>query len=71
MYRFKKDEKENFLQGRTITYIANIIGITREHLTNIFNRKIECSKLVAFCIVKSVYPNKEITDFFEFVEKGE
>ena len=68
MYRFKKEMKKEFLQGRTITYVAEKIGITRVHLTNVLNQRDNCSKLVAFCVVKSVYPEKEIADYFEIVK---
>ena len=71
MYKFKSGKKDEFLQGRKITYVAKNVGITRVYLTDILNGKSECSKLVAFCIVKVLYPEKEIADYYELIKKGE
>lgn len=69
MYMFKKINKKDVLNGRTITYMAKEIGITNQYLTNIFNHKISCSKLVAYCITKFLNSNAEINDYF--IAKGE
>ena len=50
-YYFKKDYKKEYLRGRTIKYVSNMINISREYLTNILNGKIYCSKIVATKIV--------------------
>ena len=40
--RFKKELKKEFLNGRTISYIAKEIRITNGRLTNILNGKVSC-----------------------------
>lgn len=61
MYIFKsakKDEIEN------ITIASEIIGISRTYLTNILNRKNDCSKVVAYAITKYINKEAEIKDYF-------
>lgn len=65
MYIFNKQEKTKILNGRTITYVANKIGITNAFLTSVLNGKRGCSKTVAYCIVKCLCQNAEIEDYFE------
>lgn len=48
---------------------SEVIGISRQYLTNIVNGKISCTKVVAFCITKYLDKNAEIEDFF--IKKGE
>ena len=69
MYLFNKTEKANILSGRTITYVANKIGVTPTFLTSVFNGKRTCSKTVAYCIVKCLCQEAEIEDYF--VKRGE
>lgn len=69
MYKFKKDEKVNLLQGRTITYVANKIGITPAFLTSVLNNRRNCSKTVAYAIVKCLCQEAEIADYFDIVKK--
>lgn len=64
MYKFKKELKNEALKGRTITYLANEIGITKVYLTNILNGKRECSKVVAYSITKVLNNEKELKDYF-------
>lgn len=64
MYVFKENEKVNLLSGRTITYVANKIGITSSFLTSILNGKRHCSKPIAYCIVKCLCQEAEIEDYF-------
>lgn len=69
MYKFKEEEKAKILSGRTITYVANKIGVTPTFLTSVLNGKRTCSKTVAFCIVKCLCQEAEIEDYFD--KKGE
>ena len=69
MYLFNKTEKANILSGRTITYVANKIGVTPTFLTSVFNGKRTCSKTVAYCIVKCLCQEAEIEDYF--INEGE
>lgn len=71
MYIFKETEKAKILQGRTITYVADKIGITNTFLTSILNGKRSCSKPIAYCIVKCLCQDAEIEDYFEIKKKGE
>ena len=61
-YYFNKEYKEELLQGRTIKYIANMIGMSKEYLTNILNGKTHCSSITASKIASINL--KEIKDYF-------
>ena len=69
MYIFNKVEKTNILSGRTITYVADKIGVTPTFLTSVLNGKRTCSKTVAYCVVKCLCQDAEIEDYFD--KKGE
>lgn len=69
MYIFNATEKAKALQGRTITYVANKIGITTAYLTSVLNGKRGCSKPIAYCITKCLCQEAELEDYFE--KKGE
>lgn len=71
MYLFNKVEKSKILSGRTITYVANKIGVTNAFLTSVLNGKRVCSKTVAYCIVKCLCQEAEIEDYFDYIKKGE
>lgn len=64
--------KENIvvdLKGETQRKVAEKIGITEQTLSKILNKKISCSKMIAYCIVKINNSEAEIEDYF--VKKGE
>ena len=63
MYKFK--EGVDFKINQTIA--SGIIGLAQPTLSNILNRKVECRKVVAFCITKYLDENAEIEDYFEKV----
>jgi len=67
MYLFKAELKKELLKNKTTREVADKIGITESYLSTIFNRRKECSKLVAFCIVKYLDNEKEILDYFDRV----
>lgn len=67
MYLFKVELKNDLLVGRTITYMADKIGITRQTLNEILNGRRKTTKMTSFCIVKICQPNKEIDDYFKKV----
>lgn len=69
MYQFKIEKREDYLEGRTITYLANIVGITREYMTSILTGKRNCSKMVAYCIAKAGNENSEVDDYFDIIKK--
>lgn len=63
--------KENVvvdLKGETQRKVAEKIGITEQTLSKILNRKTNCSKMTAYCIVKINNIENEIEDYFERVE---
>ena len=63
--------KENIvvdLKGETQRKVAEKIGITEQTLSKILNRKMACSKMIAYCIVKINNSEAEIEDYFERVE---
>ena len=65
MYWFKESEKAKALQGRTIKYLAEErLFITREYLTQIFNGKRGCSKLLANNICQCISWSAKIEDYF-------
>ena len=63
--------KENIivdLNGDTQRKIAEKIGITEQTLSKVLNRKMACSKMIAYCITKINDNEKEVEDYFERVE---
>lgn len=40
MYIIRNENLDELKEGKTIKYLATIVGYTRPHLTNIFNGKI-------------------------------
>ena len=64
MYLFIKEKKEELLDGRTIKYLANKIGIARVTLNEILNGNRNTTKVTAFCIVKSCKIDSEIEEYF-------
>lgn len=72
MYWFKKDQdKEKLLNGKTIAYCAEQIGVGRTYLSSILNHWRGCSKFVAYCITKYFDNEKEIEDLFYDDRKNE
>lgn len=64
--------KENIvvdLKCETQRKVAEKIGITEQTLSKILNRKMACSKMIAYCIVKINNSEAEIEDYF--IKKGE
>lgn len=49
--------------------LARKVGINQATLNRIFNQKQNCSKVLAYAIVKAINENNEILDYFEL--KGE
>ena len=49
--------------------VADQIGLHPDTLRKVLNGKVECSKLVAYCITKFIDSNAEINDYFERVEE--
>ena len=64
MYYFKTEIDNIFNQSA----IARKVGITVETINRIFNKKQGCSKMTAYCIVKTINENAEIEDYFEKIK---
>ncbi len=70
MFIFKKEFREEVLQGRSIKYLSNkILNITPVYLSNILNGKIGCSKRLAIQILKCVTDNEDLENYFIIKEK--
>lgn len=64
MWRFKdKDVMKMYNKSK----LAQHIGITPATLIRIVNGKQDCSKLVAYCITKTLNADAEIEKYFERV----
>lgn len=61
MYRFK----ENIKIEVNKTKASEVIGISRVYLTDILNKRKDCTKVVAYCITKFLDYNAEIKDYFD------
>ena len=62
--------KENIvvdLKCETQRKEAEKIGLSEHNLYKILNRKMSCSKMIAYCIVKINNSEAEIEDYFERV----
>lgn len=51
-FLFKKEKKSELLDGRTMTYLSNQLGLSYVYINNILNGKCRCSKIVANAISK-------------------
>ena len=51
--------------------LARKVGINQATLNRVFNKKQNCSKLMAYALVKSINENAEIEDYFDYIKKGE
>lgn len=66
MYKFKIEKRED-INKMNQSEMARITGVSRMHLYLIFNKEQKCSKVVAYSIVKFIYEEAEILDYFERV----
>lgn len=66
MIYFKKEKKDEILQGRTYRYLirAGLIDCTEVHLGNILNGKTPCSKALSREIL-SLIPNATKENYFK------
>lgn len=60
MYKFKTELKKELLKGRTITYLADELGMTKQHITNVLNGKTTTNYLLA-----SALSNNEVAKYFD------
>lgn len=77
MYRFKKEKMDTLIDGRTITYIAEKLGMSREHLRKILANEKECDKKTAIVIssfddfISDLRLEERINYYFELTEDKE
>ena len=69
MYEFKVEKKKELLKGKTITSLANEIGMSVYALIKILNGKVTTRKLTATYIIKILDGNTEIEYYFTRKEK--
>lgn len=69
MYRFKKEKYTDLLGEKTVVWLSKKLDYTVPMLYNIFNNNIDCRKIVALAIVKTIDNNYEIEDFFDYIER--
>lgn len=50
MYKIKKDKIKELKDGRNLRKIGEIIGITEQYLSMIFNGK-QCTKIIAWSLI--------------------
>lgn len=67
MYIFKKELKDELLDGRSVIYVAKKIGISRVWLYKVINAETKTSKAIAYYLVKACNPEAEIKDYFDRV----
>lgn len=66
MYQFKVDLNLDFRDRKKA---SEQIGINANTLGMILRGKLNCSKMIAYCITKLIYEEAEIEDFFFLVNK--
>lgn len=71
LYRFKSEMLDSLMGDKTARWLASEIECSEQTLSYIFNNKRYCTKSLAYIIVKTMHPDKEINDYFEYIEKGE
>lgn len=64
MYTFDINKREDFLKGRTITYLAKEIGIGKQYLCEVLLQKHKIKKPLAYIMTKMSDAEKEIEDYF-------
>ena len=62
MYQLKDINKISIINQ---SELARKVGINQATLNRIFNQKQNCSKVLAYAIVKAINENNEISDYFE------
>lgn len=67
MYKLKEEMKNELLCDKSATYIANTLGVSFSYIVNILNRKVDCSKVMAWAIVKCLNYENEIEKYFDEV----
>ena len=64
-YYFKKELKKEALKGRSIKYMAEQIGYSKEHLYMLLNNDYGCTEKLALLITNFLDENANIENYFE------
>ena len=67
-YKFKKEKKQEFLNGKTITELSEKIGIDRAYLSQILNEKRTTKLYTILGLLKASNTNAYIEDYFDKVD---
>ena len=67
-YKFKKEKKQEFLNGKTITELSEKIGIDRAYLSQILNAKRTTKLYTILGLLKASNINAYIEDYFDKVD---
>lgn len=62
MYKIKIENAKELKDGRSLRKISEIIGVTEQYLSKVFNQKSECSKTIVISLIsikKKVSVNDE------------
>ena len=70
MYIIRTEKTEELKQGRTLTYIANKIGLSRVYLSYVFNAKHTAEKqliekILKFCLNQTNVSEEDIEKYFK------
>lgn len=69
MFTFKKQYKDYLLKGRTIKYVANLLDIQPQYLSDIIGGRKHPSKRLVKQILALISPDAKVNDFFIIKEK--
>lgn len=56
-YRIKEERRKELQDGRTLLYIADLSGYSRQYITYVFNGKMLATKESAIKILRSIADN--------------
>lgn len=69
MYIFKKEKRNEILNGRTTRYVASLLDVHEFYLGDILRGKRGCSLRLAKQIIKLVNDDIDILHYFSIKEK--
>lgn len=69
MYSIKEEISKELREKYNMTNLAKRCGLSKGYVSLVMRGKKFKSKAIAFTITKMIDENKEIQDFFDFIEK--
>lgn len=64
-YMMKDDAIKKLREKYKLEYIANKVGISFSYISMITNKRIHCSKMVAYAITKTIDSEAEVDELFD------